>query len=141
MPWPARWPTYSPAIKHANFLESYADALDLKIWTKSKVINAKQDPMTNEWTIQVRKRDEESQVRTLKAKHIIMATGFAGRPKIPNLPGMDSYLGEVKHASKYYSGKGYEGKRILVVGAGASGLDIALDACEFSRYLIVLANR
>lgn len=72
----------------------------------------------------------DKEKRTLKTKHVVMATGFAGAPKMPKIEGMDTFNGDIRHASQHNSAKGFEMKKMLVVGSGASGLDIALDACE-----------
>ncbi|CAD6569015.1 MAG: hypothetical protein TREMPRED_004997 [Tremellales sp. Tagirdzhanova-0007] len=126
--YPSRWPTYTPAVKYGNWLELYAETLDLKYWTGCQVTSCKQVSLTNEWTVEVNRCQGKDGRKTLKAKHVVMATGFAGRPKMPKFPGMDSFEGEIRHSTQHHSAKGCEGKKMLVVGTGASGLDIALEA-------------
>ena len=128
--YPSRWPTYTPAVKYGNWLELYAETLDLKYWTGCQVTSCKQVSLTNEWTVEVNRCQGKDGRKTLKAKHVVMATGFAGRPKMPKFPGMDSFEGEIRHSTQHHSAKGCEGKKMLVVGTGASGLDIALEASK-----------
>ena len=53
---PPSWPVYTPAQKLANWLESYADALELNVWTSSTVTKATQDA-NNEWDVTVERAD------------------------------------------------------------------------------------
>lgn len=49
---------------------------------------------------------------------------------VPQLPGIEGFPGKMMHASEYWSAKGMEGKSVLVVGCGNSGMEIALDLAE-----------
>ncbi len=69
MPYPEKWPLYCPAQKLGNWLESYADALDLRVWTASNVVEAKQDPITNVWTLKIERNGQGE--RVLKPKHVV----------------------------------------------------------------------
>ena len=71
----------------ANWLEFYADALELNIWTSSTVTAATQDPETKIWSVTVKKADGSE--RIFKVKHVVLAIGFkGGLPYIPEIPGM-----------------------------------------------------
>jgi cation diffusion facilitator CzcD-associated flavoprotein CzcO len=70
----------------------------------------------------------------------IVATGWADFPYSPTWPGMESFGGEVLHSSAYRNPKRYAGKRVLVVGFGNSGGEIALDLAE-SKVDVTLAVR
>jgi hypothetical protein len=61
---------------------------------------------------------------------VVMATGYNAVPKLPSIPGIDSFTGSVIHAAAYKSAAPYQGKRTLVVGCGNSGAEIALDLAE-----------
>jgi hypothetical protein len=54
---------------------------------------------------------------------VIMATGYNGVPRLPSVPGMDSFLGMATHAGNYKNPAPYRGKRTLVVGCGNSGAE------------------
>ena len=60
----------------------------------------------------------------------MMATGWADFPYTPNWPGQADYRGEILHSSRYRNPAPYAGKRVLVVGFGNSGGEIALDLAE-----------
>lgn len=74
--------------KLANWLESYAEHLELNVWTSSTVMGATQDA-SKLWSVVV-KRDDGSQ-RIFKVKHLIFAMGFkGGEGYVPIYPGMVS---------------------------------------------------
>lgn len=60
---------------------------------------------------------------------IIAAIGTCGDPKMPNMPGMDKFKGEIYHSSKL-TGKNAKGKNVIVIGGGAS----AVEALEFAAH-------
>ena len=57
-------------------------------------------------------------------------TATTTRPDLPDWPGADGFTGELLHASAYRNAKPYVGKDVLVVGAGNTGAEIALDLLE-----------
>ena len=58
---------------------------------------------------------------------MVVAVGRANTPHIPEWPGLDTFKGELLHSSTYRNAVPFAGKRVLVVGSGASGMDIAHD--------------
>lgn len=109
LPWPTRWPTYTPAGKHANWLENYADSLDLKHWTNANVASCLQDASRHEWTAQVEREGEGS--RTIRTKHVVMATGLAGAPKMPTVEGMETFKGRSGMRRTIIRRRGTKGRR------------------------------
>ena len=65
---------------------------------------------------------------------------MAGAPYRPSWPGMELYRGSVIHSSEYRNPQSYAGKRVLVVGFGNSGGEIALDFAQ-GRIDVALAVR
>ncbi|GAA4474889.1 NAD(P)/FAD-dependent oxidoreductase [Rhodococcus olei] len=126
IPYPSHWPQYLSKDQVANFIETYAQNMDLKIWTSSEFIHGTYDEETSTWTATIRRADGET--RTLRPQHIVMAAGVTGKiPNIPDLPGIRDFKGEVIHTSQFDSGEAYQGKKVLVVGAATSAHDAALE--------------
>ncbi|KAJ7682909.1 hypothetical protein B0H17DRAFT_1075373 [Mycena rosella] len=126
LPFPPTWPVYTPALKLANWLENYAEALEIDVWTNTIVLGALQDPASCMWNVDV--ETTSGMKRTFMVKHIIFATGLGDRQsKIPFYPGMEKYKGEIKRSVDHRRAEDHAGKRVLVVGAGTSGHDIAAD--------------
>jgi cation diffusion facilitator CzcD-associated flavoprotein CzcO len=61
------------------------------------------------------------------AAHVVVATGYANAPFLPDWPDVASFGGEVLHSSAYRNPTPFAGKRVLVAGAGSSGMEIAHD--------------
>jgi cation diffusion facilitator CzcD-associated flavoprotein CzcO len=59
--------------------------------------------------------------------HVVVATGYAHTPFLPDWPGAASFSGAVLHSSTYRNPTPFAGKRVVVVGAGSSGMEIAHD--------------
>jgi cation diffusion facilitator CzcD-associated flavoprotein CzcO len=67
-PFPEHWPTYTPAQKLGLFMEWYASAMELSVWTESAVTSAEQDD-EGRWTVKITKGGKDE--RTLHPKHVV----------------------------------------------------------------------
>jgi len=61
------------------------------------------------------------------ASRVVVATGYSHTPRRPDWPGVDTFPGDLRHSADYREPSAYAGKRVLVVGAGNSATEIALD--------------
>jgi cation diffusion facilitator CzcD-associated flavoprotein CzcO len=61
-------------------------------------------------------------------------------PDIPELPGKDTFRGEIMHSHAYREAKPFTGQRVLVVGAGPSALDIALELSKEAEQVIIFLS-
>ncbi len=125
MPFPPTWPTYIPKDKLANWFESYVEALELNYWTSTELVEGSYDEQAKAWSVTLRRGDGTT--RTMKPRHIVMATGVSGIPHVPELPGLDGFNGKVVHSSAYEDGEDWSGKSAIVIGTGNSGHDISQD--------------
>jgi len=78
---------------------------------------------------------------TLTGDHsgVILANGTLAEPHVPTFRG--EFTGELMHTSAYRSAKVFEGKRVLIVGAGNSGCDIAVDAVHHAASVDLSVRR
>jgi hypothetical protein len=120
-PMPSDWPRYVSRDKFAGYLSDYAAFHALSPRLGVHATRATREG--GAWVV------ETSEGR-LVAPNLIVATGYNRRPVVPELPGGASFAGELFHSGLYKNGKPYRGKRVLVVGAGNSGAEIALDLWE-----------
>lgn len=126
-PFPDHWPTYTPAGKMGDWLEWYANALELTAWTDSKVVSAEQKS-TDEWEIIIQRGGAEGgSPRTFHPKQVIVATSLAGVPYVPDIPGREKFKGTVRHSTQHDSSREWVGKKVLVIGTSSSGFDTAYD--------------
>ncbi|KAF9037135.1 hypothetical protein BJ165DRAFT_576244 [Panaeolus papilionaceus] len=136
LPFPPNWPVYTPALKLANWLEFYADSLELNVWTSSTITSIKQDPQTNKWDVAIKRTKvvdgkEVEEERKMTVSHIVMATGLgSGVPNTPKYPGMDVFRGQILHSTQHKKATDHAGKKVVIVGACTSAHDIAVDYYE-----------
>jgi putative flavoprotein involved in K+ transport len=128
LPFPPGWPVFTPKDKMADWLETYASALELNVWTGTRFQEGAYDPEAGRWTVTLAGTDGER--RTLRPRHLVLATGINGVPSIPQVPGGERFGGEVLHSSEFTDGGRWSGRKAVVVGAGNSGHDIAMELHE-----------
>jgi flavin-dependent dehydrogenase len=72
---------------------------------------------------------------------VISATGRFNSPILPEIEGMDAFEGALIHASDYLGAEPFTGKRVMVVGNGPSGVDIASELGKRAATPVLLAQR
>ena len=77
----------------------------------------------------------------LPAWSVVVATGHAHTPLVPDWPGRDGYQGELRHARDYRNPGPFAGLDVLVVGVGNSGAEIATDLAEGGARKVWIAIR
>ena len=127
MPFPTNYPVYIPKDKIANWLEFYADTMELNVWSSAEFTGASYDKRDERWRLNIRRADGSE--RTLHPRHVVMATGVSALPVMPNLSGQEDFQGELMHSSAYTSGAKWGGGKAIVLGTGNSGHDVAHDLC------------
>lgn len=125
LPFPSTWPNYIPKDKIANWLEFYTEAMEIDFWTRTSFEGASYDPEAGCWAARVTRA--EGGPRTLRPRHIILATSVSGTPNLPDIPTLDRFRGRVVHSSGFRDGAEWRGRDVLVFGTGTSGHDIAQD--------------
>jgi hypothetical protein len=136
MPLPPTWTAHTPKDKFADLLESYATLLDLNVWTGTTFLNGRYDEAAQCWAIQVRRGD--GSIRELRPRHFVVAGGLYGSPKIPALNGMETFTGVAAHTDEFQNGADFAGQRVLVIGAGVSGHELAHDLHEHGADVTML---
>ena len=136
LPFPQTWPRFIPKDKLADWFEAYVSILELNLWTASSVADSSWDEASGTWAIRVKRGDGTE--RVVHPRHVVVATGTSGLPWTPTIAGMDDFQGEMYHSSRHRGGDGMEGKRVLVLGAGNSGHDIAHDMAEAGADITML---
>ncbi len=68
--------------------------------------------------------------RSFRSHAVVVTTGANNIPFVPNIEGDDIFAGRILHSRDYRSGAAFAGRRVLVVGMGNTGAEIALDLAE-----------
>lgn len=70
----------------ADWMEFYAQALELNVWTSALVEKVGKD-QEGQWTVTVRRGGPNGTVRILHPTHVVFATGSVGKPRVPHFEG------------------------------------------------------
>jgi cation diffusion facilitator CzcD-associated flavoprotein CzcO len=125
LPFPPSWPTYLPKDMLADWFEAYAMAMELNFWTGTELKSAAYDDQAGRWNAVVRHTDGTE--RTVHPRHLVFANGLLGFPRVPDLPGLKDFAGDVLHSGEFTDGANWRGKKALVLGTGTSAHDVAQD--------------
>lgn len=87
-----------------------------------EVVSTTWDARRALWTVRVRRADGSEY--TLEANAVVSATGLLNRPAYPTIPGMEDFQGPMFHSARWDHAVDLQGKRVVMVGTGASGLQI-----------------
>jgi indole-3-pyruvate monooxygenase len=123
MPFPADAPTFPTRAQVIAYMEAYASRFGLKPRFGVSVTRIERNVAEDGWLIRSDRGD-------MAARRVVVAAGLNAVPSRPQWPGMESYRGDLLHSSDYRNGAPWTGRRVLVVGAGNSGAEIALDLAE-----------
>jgi putative flavoprotein involved in K+ transport len=124
LPFPDTWPVFTPKDKMGDWLEAYAKVMELNVWNSTECVGAAWDEAAQEWRVELRRAGDTV---ILRPKHLILATGNAGKPSIPVFPGAETFAGAQLHSSAHPGGAGYRGRKVVVVGSNNSAHDICAD--------------
>ena len=122
-PMPDAFADYPPREQVLEYLRSFADDCDLsrRIEFGEEVVSVERND-AGTWTV--------TRASGVRRDHsdVIVCSGAQWHPHQPELPG--TFTGDVRHSITYGSAAELRGKRVLIVGAGNSGVDIACDAAR-----------
>ncbi|WP_301850514.1 flavin-containing monooxygenase [Rhodococcus pyridinivorans] len=109
-------------------MRSYFDYVDSKLDLSkdsrfnTKVVSATFDEDERMWTL-VSQNDE-----SFRARFVVFATGSTTEPYIPNIPEMNAYRGELVHTARWRDDIDMTGKRVAIIGTGASAVQVVQEA-------------
>jgi len=128
--------TYPRHDQLKHYFQSYATHFDLyrhyqfNCWVESV------EPHDGQWRITYRKNDEQHQII---AAGVLLANGTLHHPNVIDFP--SHFNGEQMHSAQYKSADIFADKRVLIVGCGNSGCDIAVDAVHRAKHVDMVVRR
>jgi 4-hydroxyacetophenone monooxygenase len=90
---------------------------------ETEVLSAAFDDAAGRWAVTVRGIDGATEV--LDARAVISAVGALNQPKLPDIQGAETFAGPLFHSSRWDATVDYRDKRFALIGAGATGFQIA----------------
>ncbi len=129
-PMPDDYPDYPHHTQVLAYFQRYADHFGLRehirFGTEVETVEPVDDGAC--WDVTVRAADG-TRTRTRYAG-VVVANGHNWNPKLPSYPGLPGFTGEVLHSADYKDPAVLRGKRVLVVGAGNTGCDLAVESAQ-----------
>ena len=77
------------------------------------------------------------QGKTLRARHLVSAGGGLITPKLPDIEGLDNFEGDIIHTARWPKGIDLKGKRVAVIGTGATAVQLVPEIARQARQLDV----
>jgi 4-hydroxyacetophenone monooxygenase len=131
---PADWPQYySPQPVLREYFDQVAKDYGLKAHVRfhTDVTEARFDEHTGLWSVRI--EDREGRRETLTANAVISAVGQLNRPRWPDIPGRERFRGVSFHSTEWEHEHDLSGKRVLVIGTGASAFQFAPEVAKVAQ--------
>lgn len=119
---PSDYQTYISRDALIQYYEDYASAFEISVNYNTNF--EKLERYNNVWNAQC------SNGEIYQSKHVIIATGANRTPNFPHWNNIEEYQREILHSRYYKNAKPFQGKKVLIVGFGNTGAEIALDLAE-----------
>ncbi|RRT59292.1 hypothetical protein B296_00010674 [Ensete ventricosum] len=123
MAFPPEFPTYPTKQQFISYLDAYVERFAIKPLFGMAVRVAEYDPSMRFWRVEA--GDWE-----IICRWLIVATGENAEVVWPEIRGISRFRGQLLHTSCYMKGDDHRGEKVLVVGSGNSGMEVALDLCD-----------
>lgn len=149
---------YLPLLEETGYMppKKYIDGVDILAYSQqiaakydlykdvcfqTEVEELRWDSASDRWLIRTNQGDE------MRARYVVMSNGPLNRPKLPGIPGIDSYIGHTFHTSRWdydYTGgdangnlTGLKGKKVGIIGTGATAVQCVSHVGEEADHLYV----
>ncbi|CDO09395.1 NAD(P)/FAD-dependent oxidoreductase [Mycolicibacterium cosmeticum] len=112
--------TYSGSAEILRYIETMVTEAGIEphIRFEHTVTGVVYDQAAGEWTVSFTDRDP------VRARAVIVASGPLANVSLPDIPGIDTFEGKKIHSARWDHGYDFAGKKVAVVGTGASGVQI-----------------
>jgi hypothetical protein len=134
----ADYPSHRELLR---YFRAFADHFDLRRHFRFGVRVRSVEPVSDApdtlWRVTIETADGQQETAVFKG--VVVANGTLAEPNMPSFEGR--FDGELLHTSAYKSADLFKGKRVLIVGAGNSGCDIAVDAVHHAQSIDISVRR
>jgi len=122
MPFPKDYPRYVPRKMLLEYYQQYAKQNNIEPILNTEIKQVKS--INENWLV------ETATGENYQCKNVIFATGTNRSPIIPTWQGQETFTGDIIHSRYYKNSTPYQSQKVLVVGMGNTGAEIALDLAE-----------
>ncbi|OYW97919.1 MAG: cyclopentanone 1,2-monooxygenase, partial [Caulobacter vibrioides] len=129
--WTERFPAWDELRRYFHYVDQKLD-LSRDIRFNTRVEGAEFDRDRNQWVVSILDGG------AVRARFLVLCTGFAAKPYIPDIAGLERFEG-VKHHTAWWPQDGLDmtDKRVGVIGTGASGVQVVQEAARVAAQLTV----
>ncbi|MBO9522430.1 MAG: NAD(P)/FAD-dependent oxidoreductase [Nocardioidaceae bacterium] len=135
-PYWKHWFARGPELK--RYAEHVADKYDLRRHMEFGVLveGARWDEDEQHWVVTTRPVGKGRR-KTRTARYLMTATGFLSQPKLPDIEGVQDFAGTVVHTAQWDDSADLDGKRIAVIGTGATAVQLIPKLAKRAGHLTV----
>ena len=126
---PDHYPTYVSRKELVDYYANYAEHFDIQPQFGEKVESISKEKEV--WLVKTK------QGKSFLTGNVIIATGVNRVPFSPHWEGQDAFEGEIAHSRDYRNAKPFAGKKVLVIGMGNTGAELALDLSEHNIEVLI----
>src|ERR1700736_1532378 len=125
--------TYAPGHELRRYAELCADKYGIrwKIRFNTKVVEAAFDEEQDLWRLQLGSGEQ------ITARFLVNASGVLTTPKLPDIAGVDSFDGITMHTARWDHTQDLTGKRVAIIGTGASAVQVIPEIAPVVKHLTV----
>jgi dimethylaniline monooxygenase (N-oxide forming) len=141
-PFPHPAPDFPGRAQVLDYLNSYADRFALRgvirLCTQVEAVTFRGlktggvSGAPGNWQVAYRSKGS-SEISSEAFDAVLVCSGLYGSPASPEYPGSEAFQGRIMHSRSYKDPEGFEGKEVVVVGAGSSGADIAVELSKVAN--------
>lgn len=139
-PMPEAYPDYPSNRQILNYIRDFADQYQLKNHIRFNTQVEKAEKTDSGWQVNFKTGGEDN-IQQQNFRWLVCANGTNWFPNRPSFKGEENFTGDIMHAVNYQDTDQLKGKRVLVVGAGNSGVDIACDAAFSAEQAYISLRR
>ena len=130
-PWWRHWYARGPELK--KYASHVADKYDLRRHMRFNTVvdGARWDEADQVWEVSVAGGEP------VRASYLITATGFLSQPRVPDIEGVEDFTGTVVHTAKWDDTADLDGRRVAVIGTGATSVQLVPELAKRAAHLTV----
>lgn len=127
--WNVKFPAQKELERYFNHVDKVLN-LRKDVYFSTEVTSVRYSPTDKRWTV-------KSAQRAATCKYLVLAAGALHRTYRPNFPGLDGFKGDVYHTASWPEGVNLEHKKVAVIGAGATGVQVVQELAKQVDHLFV----
>jgi cyclohexanone monooxygenase len=129
--WSERFPSWDELRRYFHYVDEKL-SLSQDIQFGTRVVSAEFNTDKSQWSVGTDRGPN------YRARFLILCTGFAAKAYVPDFKGLDQFEGDCLHTAHWpQEGLGFAGKRVGVIGTGASGVQVVQEASKDAAHLTV----